>query len=54
MDGWDYEREGLLTLTQCEADAEYHLLTLEEEQDKWLADLDFEDEEAQPREHFGS
>jgi len=33
-----YKRKGLLAISDAEADAEYELLTLEEEQDKWLSD----------------
>ena len=31
-----YERESLLVQTELENDAEYELLTLEEDEDKWL------------------
>jgi len=36
-----YKRKGLLAISDAEADAEYELLTLEEEQDKWLSDCGY-------------
>ena len=32
-----YRRKGLLAISDEEADVEYELLTLEEEQDRWLS-----------------
>jgi len=36
-----YKRKGLLAISDAEADAEYELLTLEEEEDEWLSDYGY-------------
>ena len=47
-----HERQGLFRMTAVEADAEYNLLMQEEEDDKWLANLDGEDDEEPASKHL--
>jgi len=42
-----HERQGLFGMTAVEADAEYDLLTLYEEKEKWMAEEEQEEEPTQ-------